>query len=123
MMRGSRSLDYRRLHRNSSSLISVVPEFERNNSVKSVAVSDIAAKKATKLPWYTLMFGIGIMKFPPEMELNDIRNRQVRRNPSTTMFPANRNSGKGSWRILKALSCKDHTSVSVTTSFPLPQAS
>ncbi|KAI4335421.1 hypothetical protein L6164_014066 [Bauhinia variegata] len=123
MMRSSRSLDYERLHRSSSLMISPAPEIERNNSAKSVVVSDMAAKKATKPPWYTLMFGIGIMKVPPEMELNDIRNRQVRRNPSTTMFPANQNSGKGSWKILKALSCKDHTSVSVTTSFPLPQAS
>ncbi|XP_061361638.1 uncharacterized protein LOC133305431 [Gastrolobium bilobum] len=125
IMRNSRSLDYSRLRDSSTA-----PEIDRNSSSRSVAASEVVAKKAMKPRWYSLMFGT--MKLPPEMELNDIKNRQVRRNPSTTMFPAtdsgkklavNRSSGKVSWRILKALSCKDHSSVAVTTSFPLPQAS
>ncbi|KAK7329792.1 hypothetical protein VNO77_23971 [Canavalia gladiata] len=125
MMRNSKSLDYSRLHEPSA------PEVDRNYSSRSVGTSETAVgKKAMKPRWYSLMFGT--MKVPAEMELNDMKNRQVRRNPSTTMFPAtgssgkmavNRNSGKVSWRILKALSCKDHSSVAVTTSFPLPQAS
>ncbi|KAL1371987.1 hypothetical protein HN51_002159 [Arachis hypogaea] len=126
MMRNSRSLDYRRLHEHSSSAISQVPEVDRNLSSRSVA--EVAtAKKAMKPRWYSLVFGT--MRVPPEMELSDMKNRQVRRNSSGTMFPAmdsgaaNRSSGKVSWKILKALSCKDHSSVAVTTSFALPQAS
>lgn len=123
MMRNSRSLDYRRLR----DVVSPVPEVDRNFSSRSVLPSE---KRAMKPRWYSLMFGT--MKVPPEMELNDIKNRQVRRHPSTTMFPAvdsggkvavNRCSGRVSWRILKALSCKDPSSVATTTSFPLPQAS
>ncbi|KAF7838045.1 putative histone H19 [Senna tora] len=133
MMRNSRSLDYRRLHRtSSSSVVSTAPEIERNPSAMSAVQSEIVVKKAMKPRWwYSLMFGV--VKVPPEMELNDIKNRQFRRNASTAMFPmtdgggkvaVNRSSGeKVSWKILKALSCKDYTSVSVTTSFVVPQAS
>ncbi|MED6191551.1 hypothetical protein PIB30_001282 [Stylosanthes scabra] len=126
LMRSSKSLDYRRLHENSSSAVSPVPDVDRNLSVRSVA-EVAAAKKAMKPRWYSLVFGT--MKVPPEMELSDMKNRQVRRNSSGSMFPsmdsgaANRSSGKVSWKILKALSCKDHSSVAVTTSFALPQAS
>lgn len=131
MMRNSRSLNYCKLREYSSSFpISKVPEVDRNSSVRSVASLEGVAKKAMKPRWYSLMFGK--MKNPPEMELNDIKNRQVRRNPSKSMFPAsetsgnldlNRSSGKVSWKILKALSCKDHNSVAVTTTFSLPQTS
>eukprot|EP00256_Glycine_max_P068473 XP_025983068.1 uncharacterized protein LOC100777782 isoform X2 [Glycine max] len=102
----------------------------RRRRSESVVPPEAAVKKATKPRWYSLMFGT--MKIPPEMELSDMKNRQVRRNPSSTMFltadsggkmAVNRSHGKVSWRILKALSCKDHSSVAVTTSFPLPQAS
>ncbi|XP_057417956.1 uncharacterized protein LOC130712134 [Lotus japonicus] len=123
LMRSSKSLNYTRLKE------SAAPEVHRNSSSRSAAPP--SEKKATKPRWYSLMFGA--MKVPPEMELNDMKNRQVRRNPSTSMFPAadhgekvaeNRSSGKVSWRILKALSCKDHRSVAVTTtSFAMPQAS
>ncbi|KAG4907170.1 hypothetical protein AAZX31_20G075100 [Glycine max] len=124
MMRNSKSLDYSRLRE------SAAPEVDRNSSSRSVVPPEAAVKKATKPRWYSLMFGT--MKIPPEMELSDMKNRQVRRNPSSTMFltadsggkmAVNRSHGKVSWRILKALSCKDHSSVAVTTSFPLPQAS
>lgn len=131
MMRNSRSLNYCKL-REHSSIFQVLkaPEVVRDSSVRSVASSEGVAKKAMKPRWYSLVFGK--MKVPPEMELNDIKNRQVRRNPSKSMFlssdsgenlDVNRSSGKVSWKILKALSCKDHNSVSVTTSFSLPQAS
>lgn len=128
MMRNSRSLDYRRLHRSSSSIVMPATEIERNTSVRSVVQSEIVVKKAMKPRWFFLFFGL--VRVPSEMELSDIKNRQFRRNPSTTMFPTadgsgklavNRSSGKVSWKILKALSCKDHTSVSVTTPFVLPQ--
>ncbi|XP_047156520.1 uncharacterized protein LOC124827497 [Vigna umbellata] len=121
MMRNSKSLDYNRLRESSN------PEVDRNSSARSGALQEAASKKATKPRWYSLMFGT--MKVPTEMELSDMKNRQVRRNASSTMFVAaekvggNRSPGKVSWRILKALSCKDHSSVAVTTSFPLPQAS
>lgn len=131
MMRNSRSLNYCKLREYSSSFpISKVPEVDRNSSIRSAASMEGVAKKAMKPRWYSLMFGK--MKNPPEMELNDIKNRQVRRNPSKSMFPAsetsgnlnlNRSSGKVSWKILKALSCKDHNSVAVTTTFSLPQTS
>ncbi|XP_020228141.1 uncharacterized protein LOC109809292 [Cajanus cajan] len=118
MMRNSKSLDYSRLREPAA------PEVERNSSARSGGVA-AEAKKATKPRWYSLMFGT--MKVPAEMELSDMKNRQVRRNPSTTMFvaaePGGKVGGKVSWRILKALSCKDHNSVAVTTSFPMPQAS
>ncbi|XP_058728780.1 uncharacterized protein LOC131601071 [Vicia villosa] len=130
MMR-NRSLDYCKLREHSSSFpVSKAPEVVRDSSVRSVASSEGVAKKAMKPRWYSLVFGK--MKVPPEMELNDIKNRQVRRNPSKSMFlgsdsgenlDVNRSSGKVSWKILKALSCKDHNSVSVTTAFSLPQAS
>lgn len=129
IMRNSRSLNYSRL-RESSSSSSSAPEVDRNSSSRSVASSEAAAKKPVKPRWYSILFGT--MKVPPEMELSDMKNRQVRRNSSTSMFPGtdscrkvavNRSSGKVSWGILKALSCKDHNSVAVTTSFALPQAS
>ncbi|XP_028775384.1 uncharacterized protein LOC114732252 [Neltuma alba] len=128
MMRNSRSLDYRRLHRSSSSIVMPAAEIERNPSVRSAVHSDIVVKKSIKPRWFFLFFGI--VRVPSEMELRDIKNRQFRRNPSTTMFPTsdgsgklavNRSSSKVSWKILKALSCKDHTSVSVTTPFVAPQ--
>ncbi|OMO55658.1 hypothetical protein COLO4_35897 [Corchorus olitorius] len=121
VLRNSRSLDYQKLHRF---------EMERNPSVRSVGKSDqVSPKKAVKPRWYIFMFGM--VKFPPEMELKDIKSRQSRRNQSA-MFPlaedhggkkfaGNRSSGKGaSWNLLKALSCRDHTSVAVTASFWMP---
>ncbi|CAL8990641.1 unnamed protein product [Prunus brigantina] len=124
MMRNSRSLDYRKLHRQSSMVSPTPGEMERNSSVRSVGKSDKVKSGNNKPRWFFLMFGI--VKFPAEMDLSDIKNRQIRRNLSTTMFPReavagkfpdNRSSGKGSWRLLKALSCKDHASVAVTTPF------
>ncbi|KAF5461757.1 hypothetical protein F2P56_017830 [Juglans regia] len=128
MTRNSHALDYRKLHRRSHSMISPTPEVERNISVKSLGRSDTALKTAAKPRWYFLMFGM--VKFPPEMELGDMKNRQVRRNRPSTLFPAprdvhgklpvRRSSSKGFWRLLRALSCKDHSSVAVTASFCFP---
>lgn len=130
MMTNSRSLDYRKLQRQSS-MVSPVPEMERNSSVRSVGSSK-SDKKSTstgKPKWSFLLFGI--VKFPAEMDLSDIKSRQVRKTPSTTLFPdaavgkcpmSRSSSGnKGSWKLLKALSCKDHGSVAVTTSYYVSQ--
>lgn len=133
LMRNSRSLDYRKLERHSSSQkASPASDIDRNSSAKSVGKGDVIVKKApTKPRWYLLMFGV--VKPPTEMELRDIKNRQVRRNPSMTMFPpvvetngkkslVNRSSiSKGSCRLLRVLSCKDPATVAVTTSFCMPQ--
>ncbi|KAG2705363.1 hypothetical protein I3843_05G045500 [Carya illinoinensis] len=131
LRRNSRSLDYKKLHRSSNSMISTAPEIEKSSSAKSVqGKSDMVLKKAGKPRRYLFMFGM--VKFPPEMELSDIKNRQVRNNPPSTLFPppidvhgkipVNQSSSKGSWRLLRALSCKDHASVAVTASFCIRHA-
>ncbi|XP_028773647.1 uncharacterized protein LOC114730704 [Neltuma alba] len=122
MMRNSRSLDCRKLRRSSSSVVFMAPEVERNSSTVKRATS--------KARWCSVM--LGTVKPPTEMELSDMKNRQARRNPSRRMFPAviegggkmaeNRSSAKCSWRILRALTCRDRRSVSVTTSLAVPQA-
>ncbi|OWM65775.1 uncharacterized protein LOC116198821 [Punica granatum] len=137
LTRNSRSLDYRKLHRFSSPMMSNSPETVNMNSssVKSFGkLGDVLAKRATRPRWYVFMFGM--VKFPAEMELEDIKTRQLRRNPTTLFVPTNETTeaatrggrssmsrNKGSWKLLKALSCKDHTSVAVTTPFAcLPQS-
>lgn len=76
----------------------------------------------------------GLVKFPPEMALRDIKSRQVRRGMTPkTIFPpvesvgkapAGSGGGKGPWGILRALSCRDDASVAVATSFGcIPQVS
>ncbi|KAK8635400.1 hypothetical protein V6N13_004138 [Hibiscus sabdariffa] len=101
---------------------------ERVSPTKSSGQPDVSPKKAVKRPrWYVFMFGS--VKFPPEMELQDIKSRQLRRNPSV-MFSDDgkkvadnhRSSDKSSWSLLKALSCRGYTSVAVTSSFYFPQA-
>lgn len=123
LKRNSRSLDYRRLYRQANSIFSPTAEIDRNCSIKSGLKPDPLNKKASSKPrWYLLMFGM--VKFPAEMDLSDIKSRQVRRS-SSALFPANenkgkfqcnRNSGEAAWRILRALSCKNHASVDVTAS-------
>ncbi|XVF70019.1 hypothetical protein PTKIN_Ptkin11bG0127900 [Pterospermum kingtungense] len=123
LLRNSRSLDYQKLYRS---------DMERNLWTRSVEKPEFSPKRAVKRRWYVFMFGM--VKFPQEMELKDIKSRQFRRSPSA-MFPTleeedggnkfagNRSSGKGtcsSWNLLKALSCKDHASVAITSSFEMP---
>lgn len=67
------------------------------------------------------MLPFGAVKPPAEMELRDMRSRQLRRNPATLFAPpapapADRGGWKGSWKLIKALSCKDPASVAVATS-------
>ncbi|CAK9169422.1 unnamed protein product [Ilex paraguariensis] len=129
LIRSSRSLDSQTLLRNSS-LSSETSEIHRNSSVKSSRKSDGSSFKVFnfKPRWYLLTFGL--VKFPPEMALQDIKNRQVRRNPGT-MFPSfdagkkvpgSRRDRQSFWGLLRVLSCKDDSSVAVTTSFTcMPQ--
>ncbi|KAL9683320.1 hypothetical protein QQ045_015140 [Rhodiola kirilowii] len=118
-IRTSRSLDDRRRARSQSSF---VPEIDRNCSGKSDR-SSASSSKVPKSRWQLLISGIGMVKCPPEMELRDIKNRQSRSSNPATLFPATpgleaKSPASGSsWGLIKALSCKDHTSISVTTSF------
>lgn len=129
VMRISRSLDYQKLSRNSSmDSGSADQESDRNSSSKCFGKSDMSVGKslmATAQPksrWY-MMFGS--VRIPPEMELRDIKSRQVRRNSlplvqaleAEEKATARRSSGKGSWGFLRALTCKnDDTSTAVTSS-------
>ncbi|XP_010548620.1 PREDICTED: uncharacterized protein LOC104819978 [Tarenaya hassleriana] len=84
--------------------------------------------KTIRPRWYVFMFGM--VKFPPAIELRDIKIRQTRRNIPPVMFPSSgdRISGKSSpssassWRFLKALSCKEPTSAAATAPFWVPNA-
>ncbi|XP_038879756.1 uncharacterized protein LOC120071507 [Benincasa hispida] len=123
LKRNSRSLDYRKLYRQKNSIFSPTAEIDRNCTINTGLKPDSLNKKASSKPrWYLLMFGM--VKFPAEMDLRDIKSRQVRRS-SSVLFPANENKGKfhcnrssgeAAWRILRALSCKNHASVDVTAS-------
>ncbi|KAM1019806.1 hypothetical protein ACFX15_040401 [Malus domestica] len=62
---------------------------------------------------------IGLVKYQPEMDMNEIRKRQGRRTPAP-MFPVisggelasvgggRSGSGKGHWRLMRALRCRFH---------------
>ncbi|WCJ42339.1 hypothetical protein M5689_023154 [Euphorbia peplus] len=118
MMRSSRSLDYRRLERFSSSKTSSSESegsIDRNSSSGSVGRCE-SVKRTVKPRWYVLMFGV--VKPPAEMELSDIKSRQFRRNFSKKPPPAV--SKSSSYKLLKVLSCRDNTSVAVTTPFCIP---
>ncbi|XP_022867623.1 uncharacterized protein LOC111387306 [Olea europaea var. sylvestris] len=123
LMRNSRSLDYRKLRRNTSLVMKSEDSEIQRSSSKSSTKSDVPGSKLSKPRWYILMFGL--VKFPPEMDLQDIKSRQVRRNVPGSMFPAietgmkapvSRNERRNSWGhdLLRVLSCKDHGSIAVT---------
>ncbi|PIA28662.1 hypothetical protein AQUCO_06800083v1 [Aquilegia coerulea] len=101
-IRKSHSLDYKQLSRDSSSKMTRTRSFAPSND----------RLLSGKPRWRLLMFGF--MRTPTEMELKDIKNRQNRRIPAT-MFSKHdgeetvsvrREEGKGSWRLLRVLSCK-----------------
>ncbi|KAF5749421.1 hypothetical protein HS088_TW04G01390 [Tripterygium wilfordii] len=110
LMRNSGSLD----HRKQKEMM------ERISSTK---------KPAPKPPRWYYVFMFGMAKIPTHMELTDIKNRQSRQNPSALFPPVIDNNsnntstvsrqsygiGKGSYRLIKLLSCKDHASVAVAT--------
>ncbi|XP_044472221.1 uncharacterized protein LOC123200905 [Mangifera indica] len=126
ILRSSRSFDYQKLHRVSSSNTLPDSDTEPNSSVRSVGKWDNVNKiREVKPRRYLLLFGM--VKFPPEMDLRDMKSRQFRRN-SSMMFPSLDAAGnfpvnrKTIWRFLKALSCKDYASVAVTTPLCMPHA-
>ncbi|KAL3532818.1 hypothetical protein ACH5RR_006339 [Cinchona calisaya] len=120
-MRTSRSLDYQKMYGSSARAEKV--EIERSPSSKGSGTKE----KIPRPRWY-MMFGL--VKFPQEMVYQDMKNRQVRRNPPQSSFPSAGRGGKaivnrpgddrrwsGSWDLLRVLSCKNHASVAVTASF------
>lgn len=125
LTRSSRSLDCKKLRRNSS----LVMKSEASDIHQSFSKGSVKSEgfKGSKPRWYSLMFGQ--VKFPPEMDLRDMKNRQVRRNPGSMFLaveaggraPANRSDRRSSWGhdLLRVLSCKNHPSVAVTASIGL----
>ncbi|KAG8372380.1 hypothetical protein BUALT_Bualt12G0060200 [Buddleja alternifolia] len=118
--RSSRSLDCKRsqLRRNSSLVMkSEASDIHRSFS-KGSAKSEALRGCNSKPRWYALVFGL--VKFPPEMDMRDMKNRQVRRNPGSLFaavdgggrIPADRRSSWG-YDLLRVLSCKSHASVGV----------
>ncbi|XP_068653412.1 uncharacterized protein [Aristolochia californica] len=100
--------NYRKLQRASSA------ESPKVGSGKCLRVSSSRRHK-----WHLLTFGL--IRPPAEMEMEDIRNRQRRLNPSP-LFPSGdpgsvaggREEGnKNSWRLLRALSCKGQEAIAV----------
>ncbi|ESQ54184.1 hypothetical protein EUTSA_v10026023mg [Eutrema salsugineum] len=126
LMRTSRSLDYRKLNRGPTTVHSPP---ENTSPAKSTAKPETVSSgsvKSVRPKWYVIMFGM--VKFPPEIELKDIKSRQIRRNIPPVMFPspADRRSrspsSSPSWRFLSALSCKEPTSVAATAPAWVPHA-
>ncbi|KAL4564294.1 hypothetical protein LXL04_028354 [Taraxacum kok-saghyz] len=110
LVRNSRSLDYKKLHRDSS--------------MSSEPAAEILRDGSGKKRWYVLLFGL-VKVPPPEMDLRDMKNRQVRRTTSKTLFPATESGDalpvsqtddcqKCSSRVLGFLSCKSSASTGAT---------
>ncbi|KAL2232818.1 uncharacterized protein LOC105155893 [Sesamum indicum] len=122
--RSSRSLDSQKLRWNSSLVIKKSNCQDIHRSFSKGSMKFDGFKGSPKPRWCPLMFGP--VKFPPEMDLRDIKSRQVRRSPGS-MFPAVEGgdrtpvSRRTSWGgdLLRVLSCKKHASVSVTASIGL----
>ncbi|KAI3729322.1 hypothetical protein L6452_17978 [Arctium lappa] len=94
-VRTSRSLDYKKLHRNSSMSSEPAPEIKKFSSSSR---------------WYVFLFGL-VKVPPPEMDLWDMKNRRLRRTTSKTAV----SEQKCSWRVLGFLSYKSSASAAVTT--------
>lgn len=105
LSRSSRSLDCKRLRRNSSP-VTKSDNIHRSSSAKGSERCKMGSKPRR---WDWTMFGPAV-KFPLEIDLRDMKNRQVRRNPAT-----GGKSPRSSWGhdLLRVLSCKNHASVAV----------
>ncbi|WZZ76439.1 uncharacterized protein LOC106410287 [Brassica napus] len=125
-MRTSRSLDDRKLTRR---LTTADPPPENVSLTKGKAKTETVLSgsgKSVRPRWYVIMFGV--VKFPPEIELRNIKSRKTRRNVPPVMFPSHpdrrsqERSPSPSWRFLNALSCKEPTSVAATAPLWVPHA-
>ncbi|KAJ8617135.1 hypothetical protein MRB53_013321 [Persea americana] len=123
---------YHTLERASSSKESTKKQTQIVNRVqngKRVGIGEVSAGRVSYRPrWCLLIFGS--MRGPPvEMEMKDIRHRQMRRNPPPgSLFRASERregavsggkeaEGKISWKLLRALSCKGHANSVATDPF------
>ncbi|KAI3827610.1 hypothetical protein L1987_01689 [Smallanthus sonchifolius] len=111
LVRTSRSLDYKKLNRNSSMSSEPAVEISRDGS----------GKKSASSRWYVLLFGL--VKVPPsEMDVRDMKNRRVCRSSSKMSSESVKvvpvtgsvDHRKCSWRLLGFLSCKSSSSATVT---------
>ncbi|XP_076898781.1 uncharacterized protein LOC143552449 [Bidens hawaiensis] len=115
-VRTSRSLDYKKLNRMSSMSSEPTTDISRDGSGKKTA--------STSSRWYVLLFGL--VKVPPsEMDIKDIKSRQVRRTGSKTpvfgpsesfkVIPVSQSVDhqKCSWKVLGFLSCKSSSGADV----------
>ncbi|KAF8091706.1 hypothetical protein N665_0438s0034 [Sinapis alba] len=129
-MRTSRSLDDRKLTRR---LTTAHPPPGKVSSGKSTGKTETVSSgsgKSVRPRWYVIMFGM--VKFPQEIELRNIKSRQTRLNVPPVMFPSHPDhrlsrrtqatSPSPSWRFLNALSCKEPTSVAATAPLWVPHA-
>ncbi|XP_057770215.1 uncharacterized protein LOC130990030 [Salvia miltiorrhiza] len=89
------------------------PDIHRSSSKSS------EGPKPPRPRWFVMMFGP--IKLRPEMDLRDIKSRQVRRNPGRLFEGGGRSDRRSFWGVdlLKVLSCKNHASVAVTASIGL----
>ncbi|KFK29580.1 hypothetical protein AALP_AA7G152800 [Arabis alpina] len=125
LMRTSRSLNYCKLSRRPTTVHS--PRSPAKTTAKQETAS-FGSGKSVRPRWYVIMFGM--VKFPPEIELKDIKSRQTRRNILPGMFPSLAShrsrspspSPSPSWKLLNALSCKNPTNVAATAPFYAPHA-
>ncbi|KAK1417121.1 hypothetical protein QVD17_26243 [Tagetes erecta] len=110
LFRNSYSLDYKKLNRNNISKLS----YEATCDI--YANRNSLSTKSSSSRWTDLVFA-PLNKVPPEMDLRDIRNRQIVQSTSNR-FSFNGASGdhhrKTSWGVLGFLSCKSSGSVAVT---------
>lgn len=107
---------------------SSAPRIRRRRRRDSRPVPDVrrsSSRSDGSKPWW-LVLTFGPIKFQQEMDIQEMRSRQVRRSPGS-MFPAaadcggNRRDRRSFWShdFLKVLSCKNHASVAVTASMGL----
>ncbi|KAI3803133.1 hypothetical protein L1987_31282 [Smallanthus sonchifolius] len=115
LFRNSYSFDSKKL--NKTSRPNYEPSADNNNNNRNSL-----SNKSSSSRWSDLVFAP--LKVPQEMDLRDIRNRQIVQNTSISLFPAVEVSDrfpvsgdhrKNSWGVLGFLSCKRSGSVAVTT--------
>ncbi|KAD6454529.1 hypothetical protein E3N88_09235 [Mikania micrantha] len=121
LVRNSRSLDYKKMKRNSSVGSEPSMEMSYDGSWKKPSSSSCSSTSSSSR-WYVLMFGL--VKVPPsEMDVRGIKHRQGRRSTSKTPLCSSDSipvtgsidHRKCSWRVLGFLSCKSSSSTAVTT--------